>query len=42
MSDERIETEDSSSFTGGDKRKAQALRPAAFEELRLLKGTDAS
>ena len=24
-------------FTGGDKRKAQALRPAAFEELRLLK-----
>ena len=24
-------------FTGGDKRKAQALRPAAFEELRLLR-----
>ena len=24
-------------FTGGDRRKAQALRPAAFEELRLLR-----
>ena len=25
-------------FIGGDRRKAQALRPAAFEELRLLRG----